>query len=87
MTQLPSSRQLKELENALGKQLLIHRNRKVTLTEKGIILRKNSPLCFRPLEPQITVGLDIVWKKYQVFTKPATLFLNILQEEIALLGQ
>ena len=46
----------------------------------------NSPLCFRPLEPQITVGLDIVWKKYQVFTKPATLFLNMLQEEIALLS-
>ena len=43
---------------------------------------ENSPLCFRPLQPQIEVGLDIVWKKYQVFTKPATLFLNVLQEEI-----
>ena len=43
---------------------------------------ENSPLCFRPLEPQITVGLDIVWKKYQVFTKPAKLFLSMLQEEI-----
>ena len=43
---------------------------------------ENSPLCFRPLEPQIEVGLDIVWKKYQVFTKPATLFLNTLQAEI-----
>ncbi len=43
---------------------------------------ENSPLCFHPLEPQIEVGLDIVWKKYQVFTKPATLFLNTLQEEI-----
>ncbi len=43
---------------------------------------ENSPLCFRPLEPQIEVGLDIVWKKYQVFTKPATVFLNTLQEEI-----
>ena len=43
---------------------------------------KNSPLCFRPLKPQIEVGLDIVWKKYQVFTKPASLFLNMLQKEI-----
>ena len=43
---------------------------------------ENSPLCFRPLEPQIEVGLDIVWKKYQVFTKPATLFLNTMQEEL-----
>lgn len=43
---------------------------------------ENSLLCFRPLKPQIEVGLDIVWKKYQVFTKPAALFLNMLQEEI-----
>ena len=43
---------------------------------------EDSPLCFRPLEPKIEVGLDIVWKKYQVFTKPATLFLNTLQEEL-----
>ena len=43
---------------------------------------KNSPLCFRPLKPQIEVGLDIVWKKYQVFTKPASLFLNMLPKEI-----
>lgn len=43
---------------------------------------ENSPLCFRLLKPQIEAGLDIVWKKYQVFTKPTTLFLNTLQEEI-----
>ncbi len=43
---------------------------------------ENSPLCFRPLEPPIEVGLDIVWKKYQVLTKSAALFLSMLQEEI-----
>ena len=43
---------------------------------------ENSPLCFRPLEPPIEVSLDIVWKKYQVLTKPASLFLNMLQKEI-----
>ena len=43
---------------------------------------ENSPLCFRPLEPQIEVGLNIVWKKYQVFTKAAEIFLHTLQEEI-----
>ena len=43
---------------------------------------ENSPLCFRPLEPQIEVGLNIVWKKYQVFTKAAEVFLHTLQEEI-----
>ncbi len=42
MTQPPLSRQLKELEEELGKQLLIRGNRKVTLTEEGMILRKRA---------------------------------------------
>ena len=40
MTQPPLSRQLKELEAELGKQLFIRGNRKITLTEDGMILRK-----------------------------------------------
>lgn len=40
---------------------------------------EDSPLCFRPLEPPIEVGLDIVWKKYQVLSKAAQLFLGQLQ--------
>lgn len=43
---------------------------------------ENSPLCFRALEPKVEVGLDIVWKKYQVFTKAAAIFLETLQKEI-----
>lgn len=46
---------------------------------------ENSPICFRPLEPKIEVGMEIVWKKYRVFTKPAALFLEALQKEIAVL--
>lgn len=42
MTQPPLSRQLKELEEELGKQLLIRGSRKVTLTEEGVILRKRA---------------------------------------------
>lgn len=41
MTQPPLSRQLKELEMELGKQLLI-RGKKVTLTEDGMLLRKRA---------------------------------------------
>ena len=68
--------------------LMVEENVGCALCLDNIIPKyENSPLCYRPLEPHITVGLDIVWKKYQVFTKPATLFLNMLQEEIALLGQ
>lgn len=39
----------------------------------------NSNLCFRPLSPKLEVGLDIVWKKYQVFSKPAETFLDKIQ--------
>lgn len=42
MTQPPLSRQLKELENEVGKQLLIRGSRKVTLTEDGMLLRKRA---------------------------------------------
>lgn len=44
---------------------------------------EDSPVCFRPLEPQIQVGMEIVWKKYRVFTKAAALFLEALQSTIA----
>lgn len=42
MTQPPLSRQLKELENEIGKQLLIRGNKRVTLTEDGMLLRKRA---------------------------------------------
>lgn len=42
-----------------------------------------SPLCFRPLSPKIESGLDIVWKKYQIFSPAAELFLNRLKEKFS----
>lgn len=42
MTQPPLSRQLKDLERELGKQLLIRGSKKITLTEEGILLRKRA---------------------------------------------
>lgn len=42
MTQPPLSRQLKGLEDELGKQLLIRGGKKVTLTEDGMLLRKRA---------------------------------------------
>ena len=42
----------------------------------------DSPLCFRPLHPRLEAGLDIVWKKYQVFTKAADTFLRCLKEQL-----
>ena len=42
MTQPPLSRQMRELEEELGKQLLIRGSKKITLTEDGILLRKRA---------------------------------------------
>jgi len=42
MTQPPLSRQLKDLEEELGKQLLIRSSKKITLTEDGMLLRKRA---------------------------------------------
>lgn len=42
-----------------------------------------SPLCFKPLDPPLYIHLDIVWKKYTAFSKPAQLFLDFLQRAIA----
>ena len=42
LSQPTLSRQLKELEEELGKQLIIRGNRRVTLTEEGMILRKRA---------------------------------------------
>ncbi len=39
-----------------------------------------SELCFRPLEPKLTSGLDIAWKKGQVFSPAAKLFLRKMKE-------
>lgn len=42
---------------------------------------QESELCFRPLNPKLESGLDIVWKKYQVFSPAAKLFLEKLNEK------
>lgn len=42
MTQPPLSRQMKELEDELGKKLFIRGSRRVTLTDEGMILRKRA---------------------------------------------
>lgn len=41
----------------------------------------NSRLTFRPLSPKLTVEMSIIWKKYQIFSKPAEKFLQVLTEQ------
>lgn len=40
---------------------------------------EESNLCFRPLAPRLEAGLNIIWKKYPVFSAAAEQFLKRLQ--------
>lgn len=54
------------------------------LTIDGLInTTGDSSLCFRPLAPELTADLHLIWKKYQVFPKAAEKFLETLREDLA----
>ncbi len=73
MTQPPLSRQLKELEEELGKQLFIRGNRKVTLMEEGMILRKRAEEMIELIEKTkaeaISSGENIIGKSVSAVVK------------------
>ncbi len=48
--------------------------------DKIINTSGDSNLCFVPFYPKLESRLDIAWKKYQVFTKGAEIFLKKLQK-------
>ena len=50
--------------------------------DKIINTSGNSSLCFRPLEPKLENKMSIIWKKYQLFSKPAEKFLEVLREQL-----
>lgn len=50
--------------------------------DKIINVSGDSSLCFRPLKPKLEVGMSLVWKKYQVFSKAAEKFILKIQESI-----
>lgn len=62
LSQPTLSRQIKDLEESLGKQLFIRGNRKITLTEEGMILRKRAQEILdlvKRCEDEITLSDDI----------------------------
>lgn len=42
---------------------------------------EDSPLCFKPLYPPLESGLNLIWKKYQIFSPAAAAFLEKLQNK------
>lgn len=37
---------------------------------------ETSDLCFRPFDPPLKAGIAVIWKKYQVFSRPAGMLLE-----------
>ena len=63
ITQPTLSRQMKELEDELGKQLFIRGNRQITLTEDGMLLRKRAEEIVdlvKKTEAEITLSDEII---------------------------
>ena len=42
---------------------------------------EESGLCFRPIKPTLETNMYIIWKKYQVFSPIAELFLKRLRQD------
>ena len=51
--------------------------------DKIVNTSSDSSLCFRPLEPKLESGLNIVWKKHQVFSAAADKFLKEIQTKVS----
>ncbi|MDM5326157.1 LysR family transcriptional regulator [Neobacillus sp. CF12] len=47
--------------------------------DKIVNTSSDSSLCFRPLEPRLESGLNMVWKKHQVFSAAADMFIKEIQ--------
>lgn len=52
------------------------------ILDKLIHVSGDSELCFHPLEPRLEIEVHLVWKKHQVFSKAAELFLAQLRKII-----
>lgn len=50
--------------------------------DKIINTTGSTNLCFKPLIPRLEDDMSIIWKKYQIFSKPAEKFITVLQEQL-----
>ena len=63
--------------------LMVDEGMGYAFTLDKLVNTRGSALCFRPLRPRLELGMYLVWKKSQIFSKAAELFLNSLQERLA----
>lgn len=64
--------------------LMVDEGMGYAFTLNKLVNTTGSNLCFRPLQPGLELGMYLVWKKSQIFSKAAELFLEQLREHLAL---
>ena len=53
------------------------------LTFEGLVdTSAESPLCFKPLKPELTTAMYVVWRRGQQFTKAAEIFLEEMRKVV-----
>lgn len=67
--------------------LMVEEGLGCAVTIEGLVNTSDSNLCFRPFTPMVTADLVIAWKKYQVFSKAAEKFLEMLQKNMEALTE
>lgn len=65
--------------------LLVEQGAGYVVTLDKLVDTMDNNVCFRPLLPKLESGLDIVWKKYQVFSPAAKVFLQKIQTKFSVL--
>ena len=60
--------------------IMVQENLGSALCLANLVNINGTNLCFKPLYPPLEAQIDLVWKKHQILTKPAQLFLQNLQE-------
>lgn len=62
--------------------LMVEEGMGYAFTLDKLVNTAGRPICFRPLKPRLELGMYLVWKKYQVFSKAGELFLENLQKNL-----
>lgn len=62
--------------------LMVDEGMGYAFTLDKLVNTAGSNLCFRPLKPKMELGMYLVWKKSQLFSRAAELFLEQLQAQL-----
>ena len=62
--------------------LMVDEGMGYAFTLDKLVNTTGSNLCFRPLKPKMELGMYLVWKKSQLFSRAAELFLEQLQAQL-----